>query len=448
MSNKKKNFYDILEVKKDASDDEIKKSYKKLAMKWHPDKNLENKDEAEKRFKEISEAYQTLSDFNKRKLYDLTDGDLDGIPDYEFDDDDMPFEIPKGPRPPMRGFSSNSDSTPNPNDFFNSMFQQSQQSSFQQFTFDPTSFNMNNHNHPFGETNPFINPFFSNGFMNTQKSYFQPQQQSVQQPVQQKQCDSISFDIEFQLKDLFYGSKRKITYKVFEICSQCNIRTCDICNGTGKQIITTKTNPNMVQKIERICAKCNASGKYRTGNCAHCSNSGEIKVEKCVIVEIIPGSNYGDTQVFDNYGHQKIGFLKGNMIVKIVQPKVNKYPDYQKFNDHLIYTKNIEIGDALCGSKIYLTHLDGSDFYYNENEVIQDNSYRIIKNKGFPIKNTKNNGDFIVLYKLIYPTKIYKGDDAKIIKSLLPYDKDNDYDDSEVEKITSIDTLHKNWNQK
>ena len=66
-----KNYYNILEVSKNASQNDIKKAYKKLAIKWHPDKNTDNKNEAEEKFKEISEAYQTLSDDNKRKEYDM-----------------------------------------------------------------------------------------------------------------------------------------------------------------------------------------------------------------------------------------------------------------------------------------------------------------------------------------------------------------------------------------
>ena len=66
-----KNYYDILKIKKNASLEEIKKSYKKLARKWHPDKNVNNKEISEKKFKEISEAYNVLSDDTKRKDYDL-----------------------------------------------------------------------------------------------------------------------------------------------------------------------------------------------------------------------------------------------------------------------------------------------------------------------------------------------------------------------------------------
>ena len=123
MSKEKRDYYEILEIKKDKSDvteDDIKKAYKKLAMKWHPDKNLNNKEEAEERFKEISEAYQVLSDSSKRNMYDL--GCEDDIPDFEDADFDIRFDIPKGPRPPMRGFNFQ-----NPNDLFNSFFEQQNQ---------------------------------------------------------------------------------------------------------------------------------------------------------------------------------------------------------------------------------------------------------------------------------------------------------------------------------
>ena len=89
----KKDFYEILGVKKDATKDEIRKAYKKLALKWHPDKNPENKKEAEEKFKEIAEAYSVLSDPDKRKEYD----NRDSIPNFEnfkFTNDDFdPFSM-------------------------------------------------------------------------------------------------------------------------------------------------------------------------------------------------------------------------------------------------------------------------------------------------------------------------------------------------------------------
>lgn len=428
---KGKDFYKILEVERNASDEEIKKAYKKLAMKWHPDKHpQESKEEATRKFKDISEAYQTLSDPSKKKMYDLFEGDM---PDYDFDEDDFNFEIPKGPRPPMKGFRTSHSQQ------HHTTFDQQNQSFFQQHTFNPAMFNMNNKNHPFGATNPFTHPFFMNAFnMNGSPM---PQAAPAPSPKPLEKCEQIAFEIEFQIRDLYYGAKRKITYKVFELCSQCDVRMCDACNGSGRTIITNQVSPTMIQRMERECAKCNATGKYRNGQCGQCSNSGSVKVEKSVVVEIDPGSNYDDIQVFEEYGHHKLGFLKGDMTVKIVKPKVNKYPEYQKMGNHLIYTKEIDIADALCGSKIYITHLDESDFYYYEDEVVHDKSYRIIKNRGFPIKGSKTNGDFIVLYQLKYPKKILKDGAAKMLKTILPYEKDTEYDDSEVEKITSIGTL-------
>ena len=89
----KKDFYEILGVKKDATKDEIRKAYKKLALKWHPDKNPENKKEAEEKFKEIAEAYSVLSDPDKKKEYD----NRDSIPNFEnfkFTNDDFdPFSM-------------------------------------------------------------------------------------------------------------------------------------------------------------------------------------------------------------------------------------------------------------------------------------------------------------------------------------------------------------------
>jgi curved DNA-binding protein CbpA len=79
------NYYDILQVQKNSSDVDIKKSYRKLAMKWHPDKNPENSEEAAKRFQEIGEAYDVLSDLEKRAIYDKYgfEGLRDGIPNAE-----------------------------------------------------------------------------------------------------------------------------------------------------------------------------------------------------------------------------------------------------------------------------------------------------------------------------------------------------------------------------
>ena len=90
MSSNKKDYYEVLGVPKDATEDQIRHAYKKLAVKWHPDKNPDNKKQAEEKFKEISEAYSVLSDPKKKREYDNGGFDFEG---FGFDDGFDPFEI-------------------------------------------------------------------------------------------------------------------------------------------------------------------------------------------------------------------------------------------------------------------------------------------------------------------------------------------------------------------
>ena len=149
-----KNYYDILNISKDASEEEIKRSYKKLAVKWHPDKNPNNKEEAEKKFKEISEAYQILSDENKRKIYDMHGEE--GVKQHEG------FNSSNGGEG-MHPFQS-------PDDIFK-MF--------------------------FGNRSPFNNHFEQNMNMN----------------IRVKKSDPKIVNIPLTLKEFLNGSKKKITLK-------------------------------------------------------------------------------------------------------------------------------------------------------------------------------------------------------------------------------------------
>ena len=378
------NYYDVLGIQKNATEDEIKKAYRKLAVKWHPDKNPDNKDEAEKKFKQISEAYQALSDPKKREIYDnygeeglKNDGGMGG--------GGGPFTSPE--------------------EIF-SMF--------------------------FGGRSPFgggeENFFRGGGGHGSKKS------------------DPKVVSIPITLKECYTGSKKKITLKIKNLCKTCNgqgglsMKTCGGCNGRGVKVVTRMIGPGMMQQMQSVCPECNGNRKIPEHKCIDCHGKCINIVEKPFLLVIDPGSENDDKKVFEKMGDELPGEEKGDVIFILKEEENNKFV---RIGNDLVYNHDILLGDSLTGVEIQLNHINDSKIFYKEDNIIRQNSYHVLKNNGMPIKNKDGRfGDLYVVYNITYPNKILLESEKQSIRKI--FNNSGKISDNDKNNLTS-GILHNNF---
>lgn len=348
-----KDYYEILGIERNASEEEIKKSYRKLAVKWHPDKNPTNKEESEKKFKEISEAYTILSDTEKRNIYDKY-GEK-GVQQHE------------------GGGGGHS-----PEDIF-SMF--------------------------FGGRQPF-----GGG----EEMYEE----------QMKKTDPKIVEIPTNLKEMYTGSKKKITLKLKKLCNECNgeggknMKNCDECKGKGIIIINRMIGPGMIQRMQSVCNKCNGFKKIAELKCNVCNGNKIIINEQPFVLEIEPGIYNGEQKIFKESGDQLPNEIKGDIIFVI---KETNNTLFKRSGDNLILNHTIKLCDSIIGTNISINHITGEKIVYKEENMIKENAYTIIKNKGMPIPNkTGIYGNLYVVYSIEYPDKKLNHTEKELLKRILP----------------------------
>ena len=286
-------YYDILGINKNASEEEIRKSYKKLAVKWHPDKNPDNKEESEKQFKEISEAYQVLSDPQKREIYDnhgedglRNDGNMGGNP-----------------------FNS-------PDDIFKMFFG--------------------------GGRSPFGSNFEDDFFQNVSNRH-------------NKKTDPKIINIPVTLKEFYCGSKKKVSLKNKCLCKKCNgygglnMRQCHDCGGKGIKIINKMIGPGMIQRIQTHCSTCNGNKNISEQKCNICNGEGKEIMEKNFLLVIEPGCINNEEKIFRNEGDQNLNEEQGDVVFILKEEKNNAF---ERIGDDIIYNHSITLGDSIVGINI------------------------------------------------------------------------------------------------
>ena len=361
-------YYEILGVKKNASEAEIKKAYYKLARENHPDK-LSEKDRGEgtKKFQQIGEAYEVLSDSQKRAIYDSSG---------------------------KEGLQGSSHGGPhmNPFDIFASMFGNN------------TPFGGNG----FGNKGPGFGPMFFNGSNGNNGN-----NGNNGTPHIVKNKETV-FPLKVTLKEAFTGRKRKLkvtrkaivekkTKEIVEKDLEKTWTVCGTCKGQGV-LIEIRQIGNMITQTQRECSNC--YGKRFT-----LLKDFEI-IEVSIIVEVnIPKGIEDNTAIkFPGAGNVNPGTYPGDLIV--VLNVENLENGFRRNGKDLIYEKDVLLAEALCGSSFKLKHLDDRILHISFASITPKES-KIIKGEGLT-------GNLIINFNIIFPTELNK-EKRKELRKLLPF---------------------------
>ncbi|MBF0173678.1 MAG: molecular chaperone DnaJ [Magnetococcales bacterium] len=341
-----KDYYEILGVKRDASEDEIKKSYRKLAMQFHPDRNPGNKD-AESQFKEINGAYEVLKDPKKRSIYDQFGhaGLQGGGGGGGFSGD-------------TSGFSGG----------FGDIFEE------------------------------FFGDIFGGGRGGRERAGG-PQR-----------GDDLRYDMTVTLETVMNGSEEKIRIPTVVECEVCKgsgakagsaPETCPTCQGMGQ----VRTQQGFFS-IARTCAACGGRGKIIRNPCSSCRGQGRKRSEKTLTVKIPPGVDTGTRIRLSGEGGA--GLTNGPAGDLYILIDVARHPMFERFGVDLLCQVPITFTQAALGGKLEIPSLSGK-VRLTVPAGTQTGSRLPLRGKGLPHLNRPGvYGDLVVEVRVETPVRLNK----------------------------------------
>jgi molecular chaperone DnaJ len=358
-----KDYYQILGVPKGASEEEIKKAYRKLALKYHPDRAPESKKkEYEEKFKEISQAYGVLSDKEKKAQYDQFGQTFEGAPFGQ-------------------GFSQQD---------FHSFYD------------------------VFGGRDIFEDLGFGRIF--EEMFGFRPRTKARRTT---HYGQDIGIDIEITLEDAFQGTKKEIELQKLVVCSECrgkggkSLKKCPTCQGSGYEQISRQSILGFLFQ-QRPCSRCQGRGEIPEKICSKCRGQGRVKEIKKIKLTIPSGIDDGQTLKLSGQGEAApYGGETGDLFVNIhIRP--HKY--FQRQGDNLFYNLNINFTQAALGDKIEIPTLE-SQVKLKIPAGTQPGEMIRLKGKGMPRLYGRGKGDLIVKVQVKVPKKLSRRE-KKLIKEL------------------------------
>jgi len=329
----KKDYYEVLGLQKGASDDEIKKAFRKNAIKYHPDKNKGNK-ESEEKFKEINEAYQVLSDPQKKSNYDQY-----GTADFG-----------GGPGPGQGQGAGDFD---------------------------------------FSDLGDIFGSFFGGGFS---------QQGQGRRRNGPERGSDMEYTITLSFEEAVFGIEKEISITRNENCEKCNgtgakagtsPKTCTKCHGTG-EIRIQRNTPLGSFATQATCDKCGGKGKIITDPCGSCHGTGTVRKNKKITVKIPAGVDTGNVIPLRGHGeHGKNNGPSGDLYINL---RVGTSKTFKREGFDIYIDTHLSFAKATLGVEIKVPTVDG-DVKYTIPTGTQPGTRFRLKGKGVPRVNGNGRGD-------------------------------------------------------
>jgi molecular chaperone DnaJ len=341
----KRDYYDVLGIQKDASKDDIKKAYRKLAIQYHPDKNPGNK-EAEERFKEATEAYEILSDDQKKAAYDQFGfAGVEGMGGGQ-------------------GFSS---------------------SAFRGFE------------DIFGDFSGIFDTFFGGG-----------RHSSGGGSSGVRQGANLRYDIEIPFKDAVFGTKVEIQYSRNESCPAC--KGTGAASGSGKKVCPTCAGSGQVRhsqgffSVASTCPECGGEGYIIEQPCKECGGSGTQKKRQKIMVTIPAGVENGKRVVIPRQGDAGPGGGPPGDLYVFIRVKPHEYFERQDLD--LYCAVPISVTQASLGAEIHVSTLEGKTIKVRIPAGMQNGKMLRIRDEGVPASGRR--GCLYIKLMVRVPAKLSK----------------------------------------
>lgn len=342
-----KDYYNVLGVDKKATKDDIKKAFRKLAHKYHPDKGGTD----ESKFKEITEAYSVLSDDKKRREYDTYGQSFPG----------------GGSQPGGQGFGG----------FDFNGFQQGFGNGGVEFDFGDI----------FGD-------IFSGG-------------RGAQSRTPRGR--DISIDLEIPFKDAVFGTTRTVLLAKVSTCTLCKgsgaksgteLETCKTCNGSGRVHETRNSILGQFTSV-RACSNCDGTGKIPKEKCTECKGHGVHRKEEEIKISIPTGIDNGEMIRLPQQGEAIKGGISGDLYVKI---HVKPHTIFRRDGSNLVMNLSVKLTDAVLGTTVPVETLEGKNLEVKIPPMKRAEELLRVAGKGIPVDGGR--GDLIIRLEVALPHKL------------------------------------------